>query len=199
MKLTDVRLLLPLLLGSAALAGCAAPSSPTAPPVAAAAPKPTQPTVGGAAMDPALPIFENLAKSADHGTLVRAFRAAGLADRLPGPVTLFAPTNQAFAQLPQGTLEALMAPENKALLTQVLNYHAVSGAKTGADIAADAKAGGGTAVYRTLQGGSIRVASQGERLTVIDTHGNRTAVTIPDVRHANGVVHVVDALLLPAT
>ncbi len=150
-------------------------------------------------MDPALPILDNLAKSADHSTLVSALRAAGLADRMAGPVTLFAPTNQAFAQLPQGTLDALMVPTNKALLTQVLNYHLVSGAKTRADIAADARAGGGTAVYRSLQGGSIRLTTQSDRLTVIDTHGNRTTVTIPDVRHANGVVHVVDALLLPVS
>lgn len=150
-------------------------------------------------MDPALPIFENLAKSADHSMLVSAFRAAGLADRLPRPVTLFAPTNQAFVQLPQGTLDALMVAENRALLTQLLSYHVVSGAKTRADIAADARAGGGTAVYRTLQGGSIRVTAEGDRLTVIDIHGNRSAVTIPDVRHANGVVHVVEAVLLPVT
>lgn len=150
-------------------------------------------------MDPALPIFENLAKSADHSTLVSASRAAGLPDRLPGSVTLFAPTNQAFAQLPQGTLDTLMVPENKALLTQLLSYHVLPGAKTRADIAADARAGGGTAVYRTLQGGSIRVTAQGDRLTVTDIHGNRSLVSIPDVRHANGVVHVVEAVLLPVT
>ena len=182
------------------LAGCVA-QPVEAPDPAPPAPDAPPPTIGGAVMDPAAPILDNLAKSADHTTLVAAIRAAGLADRLSGtdPYTLFAPTNDAFARLPQGTVAALMEPGNGRLLTQVLSYHLVSGTKTRSAIAADARSSGGTASYRTVEGSWIRVAADGQRLTVTDVHNNRSAVTVPDVRQSNGVFHVVDAVLLPVT
>ena len=182
-----------------ALAGCAAPAERDAPEPAPAAPAP-QPDVGGAAMDPAATILDNLSKSADHTTLVAAIRASGLADRLSGsaPHTLFAPTNAAFARLPEGTMAALMEPSNRRLLAQVLGYHVVSGARTRSAIAAEARSSG-AAAYRTVEGSSIRVSAEGERMTVTDVHGNRSAVTIADVRQSNGVFHVVDAVLLPVT
>jgi uncharacterized surface protein with fasciclin (FAS1) repeats len=152
-------------------------------------------------MDPAATILDNLSKSADHTTLVAAIRASGLADRLSGsaPHTLFAPTNAAFARLPEGTMAALMEPSNRRLLAQVLGYHVVSGARTRSAIAAEARASGGAAAYRTVEGSSIRVSAEGERMTVTDVHGNRSAVTIADVRQSNGIFHVVDAVLLPVT
>jgi uncharacterized surface protein with fasciclin (FAS1) repeats len=112
---------------------------------------------------------------------------------------LFAPTDQAFDRLPNGTLTTLLDPSNKWLLGQIVNYHVVPGAKTRAQIAADARSGGGTAAYRTAQGGTIRVSVQGNAISVADIHGNRSNVTIADVRHSNGVMHVLDAVLLPAS
>jgi uncharacterized surface protein with fasciclin (FAS1) repeats len=194
--MADVRALAAL--AALALAACAAPA-PTPPEPATASAAPAAPVVvGGAAFDSAASILDNLANSADHKTLVGALRSAGLASR-PGPVTLFAPTDDAFARLPHGTMDALTAPESGRLLAQVLNYHLVSGSKTAAQIAADVRAGGGGASYRTLQGGSITVSLDGGRMTVTDVHGNRVAVTVADARASNGVVHVVDQVLLPAT
>ena len=198
MKMADRRRSLSLL-AFLALEGCVAPaaeeSAPAPPP---AVPETAQPSVGGAAMDPAASILANLAKSADHKTLVTAFRSAGI-EALPGPVTLFAPTDAAFAKLPRGTMETLAAPEARRVLADLLRYHVVPGARRRSDMAAEARANGGTVSYRTLQGGLIRVSAQGDRLTLTDVHGNRGAVVIADVRNSDGIVHVVDAVLLPVT
>ena len=182
-----------------ALAGCAAPTTSEGPPAPPPAVQPPQPIVGGAAMDPARTILENLEKSADHRILVRAIRAAGLEAWLAGPLTLFAPTDAAFARLPAGTLDALMEPQNRRLLAQLVSYHVLPGARKMSAIAADASASGGTAAYRTMEGGSIRIAAAGEIPAVSDVHGNRSAIAVADVVNSNGIVHVVDAVLLPAT
>ena len=198
MKMADPRRFLSLL-AVIAIAGCVAPAAeepaPAPPP---AAPDTAQPSVGGAAMDPAAAILTNLAESADHRALVGAFRTAGL-ETLPGPVTLFAPTDAAFTRLPTGTMETLAAPEARRVLTDLLRYHIVSGARRRSDIIAEARANGGTVSYRTLQGGWIRVSAAGDRLTITDVHGNRSTVTMADVTNSDGVFHVVDAVLLPVT
>lgn len=177
---------------------CAAPTETQPAPAAAPVEAPRQ-SVGGAEMDPAFGVVENLARSADHTTFVGALRAVGFGERQSGPVTVFAPTNDAFARLPRGTMDALMAPASRRVLANLLNYHFVFGAKTRADIEADARSRGGEAAYRTLQGGLIRVSLAGERMMVTDVHGNRSAVTLSDIRHADGVSHVVDSVLLPAS
>ena len=186
-----------LLLASA----CAAPVAETPPASRAPAPAAANPIVGGAAMDPQRSIVQNMAASQDHTTLVSALRAAGLEGTLSagGPYTLFAPTNDAFRRLPSGTIDTLMAPANRTLLAQLLNYHVVPGSKTRAQIAADIRAGGGTASYRTAQGEFIRVTMEGQALAVTDRHGNRTLVSTGDVIQANGVVHVLGGVLLPST
>ena len=175
------------------LAGCAAPAPQQSGPVAPAAPA-APAVVGGATMDPAASILDNLGKSADHSTLVGLVRAAGLAERLSGAeqVTLIAPTNEAFARLPQGTLETLSAAENRGLLAQILNYHLISGARTRANLAATG------AGVRTLHGGWLKPGTEGPGMTLTDFHGNSAAVTVPDVRSSNGVFHVVDRVLLPS-
>ena len=152
-------------------------------------------------MDAAQSVAANIARSNDHRTLVAALNAAGLLERLQGgsSVTLFAPSDAAFAKLPRGTMESLTASASRNVLAQLLNYHIIPGGRTRAQIFADIDAGGGAATYRTANGGSIRLSREGGSLTVSDLHGNRTPVTIPDVRNSNGVVHVVEAVLLPAT
>ena len=178
-------------------AACAAPVKQAAPP--APQPAAAAPVVGGAPMYPTYNIVQNASNSNVHRTLVSAVRAAGLADSLsgPGPFTLFAPTDEAFQRLPQGTLESLMTPGNRSLLARLLNYHVVPGSKTRAQIAADARAGGGTASYRTAEGTTIRVGIQGNSVVVTDIHGNRSSVSIADVTQSNGVIHVLDGVLLP--
>ena len=182
-----------------ALSACVAPSGEEPP--ASAPAQAARRVVGGAAMDPARSLAENIALSRDHATLVSALRSTGLSERLAatGPFTLFAPTDAAFARLPNGTMDALMAPANRTLLTQLLNYHVVPDAKTRAQIATDIARGGGTAAYRTVSGGSIRVSMAGSVITVADLHGNRSSVTIADVDQSNGVLHVLDGVLLPPT
>ena len=152
-------------------------------------------------MYPTYTLVQNAANSKDHTTLMAAVRDAGLAETLTssGPYTLFAPTNDAFARLPQGTVEALMAPGNRALLARLLNYHVVPGRKTRAQILSDSRAGGGSASYRTAEGTAIRVAVQGGSIVVTDLHGNRSSVRIADVMQSNGVMHVLDGVLLPRT
>ena len=185
----------PPLLALALLTGCIPPAEtppPAATPPAAAAPA----VVGGATMQPNLAIIQNLQNSRDHTTLVAAVQAAGLAGALSstGSYTLFAPTNAAFAKLPNGTVEALMQTRSRPDLAKLLNYHIVAGAKTRAQIAADARLSGGTVTYRTLQGGAIRIIGT----SVTDINGRRGAITQADVRHSNGIMHVVDTVLLPA-
>lgn len=185
-------LVLALALGLAACVPAAEAPAPPPPPA------PTGTRVGGALMDPARPIIDNLAQSNEHRTLVRIANAAGLAGTLrSGPFTLFAPTDAAFDRLPASTVETLLQPANRARLAGLLGYHLVPGRKTRADIAADVRAGRGTAAYRTQSGGTIRVRLEGDRIAVQDAHGGRSAVTQADVLQSNGVVHVVDTVFIP--
>ena len=156
--------------------------------------------VGGAAMYPTRTIVENAVNSADHTTLVAAVKAAGLVDTLssPGPFTGFAPTNAAFGALPAGTVETLVKPENKATLTGILTYHVVAGRMTAADLAAAVKAGGGQARLKTVNGQTLTVTRRGMGLMLTDTKGGVAHVTIGDVMQSNGVIHVVDKVLMPS-
>jgi uncharacterized surface protein with fasciclin (FAS1) repeats len=157
------------------------------------------PMVGGAAMYPTKTIVENAVNSKDHTTLVAAVKAAGLVDTLsgPGPFTVFAPTNAAFAKLPAGTVETLVKPENKATLTGILTYHVVPGSKTASQIMADIKAGGGKATYTTAQGGTLTLMAHGDMVEITDAAGHTGMVTQADVMQSNGVIHVVDTVLMP--
>ncbi len=155
--------------------------------------------VGGAAMYPTKNIIENAVNSKDHTTLVTAVKAAGLVDTLsgPGPFTVFAPTNAAFAKLPAGTVESLVKPENKGTLTTVLTYHVVAGKMGAKDILAAIKAGGGKAMLTTVQGGKLTASLMGKTVMLTDAKGGKSHVTIADVNQSNGVIHVVDAVLMP--
>lgn len=159
----------------------------------------SNPKVGGAAMYPTKTIVENAVQSKDHTTLVAAVKAAGLVETLsgPGPFTVFAPTNSAFAKLPAGTVDTLLKPENKATLTSVLTYHVVPGDMTSTQIAAAIKAGGGKATLTTVQGEPLTATMRGGKLVLTDAKGGMSTVTIKDVRQSNGVIHVVDTVLMP--
>lgn len=159
----------------------------------------TNPMVGGAAMFATKNIVENAVNSKDHTTLVAAVKAAGLVDTLssPGPFTVFAPTNAAFAKLPAGTVETLVKPENKATLTGILTYHVVPGRITAAMIAAKAKASGGVATYTTVNGGTLKFKKQGMGWVVMDAKGDTAKITIANVMQSNGVIHVIDTVMLP--
>lgn len=155
--------------------------------------------VGGAAMYPSKNIIQNAVNSKDHTTLVAAVKAAGLVDTLsgPGPFTVFAPTNEAFAALPAGTVDNLLKPENKATLTKVLTYHVVAGKMTSHDLEKAVMAGGGKALLKTVEGDSITVAKSGAAWTVTDDKGNVANITIADVMQSNGVIFVIDKVLMP--
>jgi uncharacterized surface protein with fasciclin (FAS1) repeats len=156
--------------------------------------------VGGAPMYPSKTIVQNAVNSKDHTTLVAAVKAAGLVDTLSGagPFTVFAPVNPAFAKLPAGTVETLLKPENKATLMNVLTYHVVPGRLTAANLMKAVKDGGGQAKFKTVAGGEITVKSPSAgKLTVTDAKGDVATVTTGDVMQANGVIHVVDTVLLP--
>ena len=157
------------------------------------------PNVGGAPMFENKNIVENAVNSKDHTTLVAAVKAAGLVETLqgPGPFTVFAPTNAAFKKLPKGTVETLVMPENKATLTKILTYHVVAGKMSAADIKDAIRAGGGTATFKTVSGGSLRAKQVGKKIELIDDKGNVAIVTIADVNQSNGVIHVVNTVLLP--
>lgn len=157
------------------------------------------PMVGGAEMFPNRTIVQNASASADHTTLVAAVKAAGLVDTLSGrgPFTVFAPTNEAFSRLPAGVVDTLLKPENKSMLTSGLTYHVVSGNLTASDIMSRIRAGGGTATLRTVQGGSLRAMMEGENIVLMGGRGSKAYVTQGDVRQSNGVVHVVNGVLLP--
>ena len=157
--------------------------------------------VGGAAMYPSKTIVANAAQSKDHTTLVAAVKAAGLVDTLngTGPFTVFAPTNEAFAALPAGTVDTLLKPENKAKLTAILTYHVVPGDLLEKKLRGMIKAGGGTAKLKTVQGDELTVAMSGHKLTVTDGKGDVADVTIANVKQSNGVIYVVDKVLLPAS
>jgi uncharacterized surface protein with fasciclin (FAS1) repeats len=158
------------------------------------------PVVGGQQMYPTKNIVENAVNSADHTTLVAAVKAAGLVDTLegPGPFTVFAPTNEAFAKLPAGTVDSLLKPENKATLTKVLTYHVVSGRLSASDLKKQIKAGNGTAELTTVEGGKLWASLQdGNHIVLKDEKGGTAMVTIPNVFQSNGVIHVIDAVVLP--
>ena len=157
-------------------------------------------TVGGAPMYPSKTIVENAVNSKDHTTLVAAVKAAGLVDTLSGkgPFTVFAPTNDAFGKLPAGTVDTLVKPENKATLTKILTYHVVPGKMTAADLAKAVKDGNGKAMLKTASGGELTVMDAGGgKLSITDAKGGKSMVTIADVLQSNGVIHVVDSVLIP--
>lgn len=155
--------------------------------------------VGGAAMYPSKNIVANAVNSKDHTTLVAAVQAAGLVETLQsaGPFTVFAPTNAAFGKLPAGTVETLVKPENKATLTAILTYHVVAGKLSAADIVAKIKAGNGTATMTTVQGGTLKASLKGKSVVLTDEKGGISTVTIADVNQSNGVIHVIDTVVLP--
>jgi len=157
------------------------------------------PMVGGQEMYPTKDIIDNAVNSADHTTLVAAVKAAGLVDTLkgPGPFTVFAPTNEAFAKLPAGTVDTLLKPENKDMLTKILTYHVVSGRWGAAEIKKQIKEGHGQATLKTVSGGTLTAMMQGENIVLKDEKGDMSIVTIPNVFQSNGVIHVVDTVLLP--
>jgi uncharacterized surface protein with fasciclin (FAS1) repeats len=155
--------------------------------------------VGGAAMLPTKNIVENAVNSKDHTTLVAAVKAAELVETLSsaGPFTVFAPTNAAFKKLPAGTVETLVKPESKAALTGILTYHVIAGKVSAADVIAGIKAGGGKFVAKTVAGGELTFTLKGKKVQLTDEKGGKAIVTIADVNQSNGVIHVIDAVLLP--
>lgn len=155
--------------------------------------------VGGAAMYPSKNIIENAVNSKDHTTLVAAVKAAGLVETLegPGPFTVFAPTNSAFDKLPAGTVETLLKPENKAKLTAVLTYHVVPGKLDSKELLSMVKAGMGKATLKTVQGENLYVSMKGKKIMITDENGGVATVTIADVNQSNGVIHVINKVLLP--
>ena len=155
--------------------------------------------VGGAAMYPNRTIVENAVNSRDHTTLVAAVTAAGLVPTLsgPGPFTVFAPTNAAFAKLPAGTVDTLVQPANRATLTKVLTYHVVSGRVSAADLMRQIRAGGGRARLTTVQGGTLTASMRGSAVILTDEKGGVATVTQADVFQSNGVIHVTDSVSMP--
>ncbi len=155
--------------------------------------------VGGAAMYPSKNIIENAVNSKDHTTLVAAVKAAGLVETLQsaGPFTVFAPTNAAFDKLPKGTVGTLVKPENKATLTKILTYHVIAGKYDSKAIAAAIKAGGGTAEFKTVSGGTLKASMKGKKLQLLDEKGGYSTVTIKDVYQSNGVIHVINTVVMP--
>lgn len=157
------------------------------------------PMVGGAAMYPSKDIIDNAVNSKDHTTLVAAVKAADLVDTLKsaGPFTVFAPTNEAFAALPAGTVDTLLKPENKETLTGILTYHVVAGTLDSKALDKQIKAGGGKALLTTVQGEQLTVSGSGSKLKVTDAKGNVANITINNVYQKNGVILVIDKVLLP--
>lgn len=155
--------------------------------------------VGGAPMYPSKNIIENAVNSKDHTTLVAAVKAAGLVDTLsgPGPFTVFAPTNEAFAKLPAGTVESLLKPENKDKLKAVLTYHVVAGRMSAKDLMEAARKDGGRTKLQTVEGDWLTVAAKGNTLHIWDAKGNDSKVTVQNVFQSNGVIQVIDTVLLP--
>ena len=161
--------------------------------------KDDNPMVGGAAMYKTKDIVDNAVNSADHTTLVAAVKAAGLVDTLKskGPFTVFAPVNSAFEKLPAGTVEMLLEPENKAMLTKILTYHVLVGNFDSKAIAKAIKKGNGKAEFTTVAGGKLWAKMDGEKLVLWDEKGGKSTVTISDVRQSNGIIHVIDSVVLP--
>lgn len=157
------------------------------------------PMVGGAAMYKTKDIVDNAVNSKDHTTLVAAVQAAGLVDTLKGkgPFTVFAPVNSAFEALPAGTVDTLLKPENKAMLSKILTYHVVAGNFDSKKIAKAIKKGNGTASFTTVAGGKLTAMMEGNSLVLTDEKGGKSTVTIADVKQSNGVIHVVNTVLMP--
>ncbi len=157
-------------------------------------------TVGGAPMYPSKNIIQNAVNSKDHTTLVAAVKAAGLVDTLQGkgPFTVFAPVNDAFAKLPDGTVDTLLKPENRDQLTKVLTYHVVPGRLTAKDLMAAAKKNGGKATYKTVEGEELTFQVKDGEIWVWDAKGGSAKITIKNVMQSNGVIHVIDTVLLPS-
>lgn len=157
------------------------------------------PMVGGAAMYPNKNIVENAMNSSDHTTLVSAVKGAGLVDTLEGagPFTVFAPTNEAFAKLPAGTVDTLLKPENKATLAKILTYHVVAGKLSTHDIKKMIKEGHGKAELKTVSGGSLWAMEDGGHIVLKDEKGGTATITIPNVNQSNGVIQVIDSVLQP--
>ena len=155
--------------------------------------------VGGAEMYPTKNIVENAVNSKDHTTLVAAVKAADLVSTLEskGPFTVFAPVNSAFAALPAGTVETLLKPENKKMLTSILTYHVISGKFSASDLMKRVKKGNGKAMLKTVQGENLTFTMKGDKLMVTDAKGNMADITIADVNQSNGVIHVIDKVLMP--
>jgi uncharacterized surface protein with fasciclin (FAS1) repeats len=158
------------------------------------------PMVGGAAMYKNKNIVENAVNSKDHTTLVAAVKAAGLVETLQGngPFTVFAPVNSAFEVLPAGTVDTLLKPENKATLTKILTYHVVAGNMDSKKIMKAIKKGDGKATFKTVAGGTLTATMEGDTLVLTDEKGGKSKVTIANVKQSNGVIHVVDTVLMPS-
>jgi uncharacterized surface protein with fasciclin (FAS1) repeats len=167
---------------------------------AVAASAQTDPMVGGAAMYPTKNIIENAVNSPIHKTLVAAVKAAGLVDTLegPGPFTVFAPTDDAFAKLPAGTVDTLVKPENKATLVKILTYHVIAGKISSKELKKMIKKGGGTYSAKTLEGGSLTFTMDGDNIKITDEKGGTALITTADVFQSNGVIHVIDSVLMPS-
>ena len=155
--------------------------------------------VGGAPMYPSKNIVQNAVNSKDHTTLIAAVKAAGLVQTLegPGPFTVFAPTNDAFARLPDGTVATLLKPENKQTLINVLTYHVVPGRLTTKDLREQINAGGGKVALKTVQGGTLTIEEKNGKLWVIDSKGDTAEITIDNVMQSNGVIQVINTVMLP--
>ena len=187
----------PTLIAAAILIAASAAQATTTAPTTATTAAPVM--VGGAAMYANRDIVDNAVNSKDHTTLVAAVKAAGLVDTLkqPGPFTVFAPTNAAFGMLPAGTVDTLLKPENKQKLSQVLTYHVVAGRISAADLQQRIMAGSGKATLDTVSGGKLVATLSGKDIVVTDAAGRASRVTISNVNQSNGVIHVVDSVLLP--
>jgi uncharacterized surface protein with fasciclin (FAS1) repeats len=188
------------LIRTALFAAGAALVVPVAVPYALAQSAPNTVVVGGMAMYPSKNIVANAVNSSDHTTLVAAVKAAGLVGALtgPGPFTVFAPTNEAFSDLPAGTVATLLKPENKPTLTKILTYHVVSGDYNTTKLRALILAGGGQAELKTLEGGSLTFMMNGSsNIMVVDEKGDKADITVADVTQSNGVIQVIDKVLLP--
>jgi len=185
---------------SAAATAPEASASAAAPAEASPDAAATVPTVGGAPMYPNRNIVENASQSAEHKTLVAAVTAAGLGETLsgPGPFTVFAPTDAAFGKLPDGTVETLTRPAQKQQLTGILTYHVVPGRVTAAELTRQIEAGGGTATLTTVNGAKLTARAAGGGVQLTDAAGGASMVTQADVLQSNGVIHVVDTVLMPA-
>jgi uncharacterized surface protein with fasciclin (FAS1) repeats len=193
MKLS--RSILPTAAAVAALAFAAVAATPTL-----AEMKEQTVTVGGAPMYPSKNIIQNAVNSKDHTTLVAAVKAAGLVDTLQGtgPFTVFAPTNAAFSKLPVGTVDSLLKPEMKEKLVGVLTYHVLPGRYSVKDLWEASNKGGGKAKFKTVEGEELTVEFKGQVLTIRDAKGNASRVTIQNGFQSNGVIHVIDSVLLPS-